>query len=160
MADPFPCYVADSTCDVSTRDQGRSRNMGVGGKRPATALFALVGALSLDHMHAFAARMGSSALVPAFVKNAPSSLWRKPRCVCPFFVHTTYIRQRRLGVAAIGVLFATGWCFYCCLLRCCKAGTTDASQRSVLFVRGLRLRTYCDVCVFGCVLTRRLRMTH
>lgn len=55
--------------------------MGVGERRSTTALFAVVGALSLDHMHAFAARMGSSALLPAFVKSAPSSLRRQPRQV-------------------------------------------------------------------------------
>lgn len=55
--------------------------MGVGERRSKTALFALVGALSLDNMHAFAARMGSPALLPAFVKSAPSSLRRQPRQV-------------------------------------------------------------------------------
>jgi len=47
--------------------------------RPKKALFALMGALTPQHMHAFAARMGSSALLPAFAKNAPSSLFTKPR---------------------------------------------------------------------------------
>ena len=55
--------------------------MGVGERRSTTALFALIGALSLDHMHAFAARMGSSALLPALAKSAPSSLRRQPRQV-------------------------------------------------------------------------------
>ncbi|CAM9158816.1 unnamed protein product [Ectocarpus sp. 6 AP-2014] len=44
----------------------------------ATALFALIGALSPQPMHAFAARMGSSALLPTLVRTAPSSLTRKP----------------------------------------------------------------------------------
>ena len=55
--------------------------MGVGERRSTTALLALAGALSLDYMHAFAARMGSSSLLPAFVKSAPSSLRRQPRQV-------------------------------------------------------------------------------
>ncbi|CAM9575094.1 unnamed protein product, partial [Ectocarpus fasciculatus] len=46
--------------------------------KSATALFALIGALSPQPMHAFAARMGSSALLPTLVRTAPSSLTRKP----------------------------------------------------------------------------------
>lgn len=52
--------------------------METGRPRSATVLFALIGALSPQSMHAFAARMGSSALLPTFVRNAPSSLMQKP----------------------------------------------------------------------------------
>lgn len=56
-----------------------TREMESGRPRSATALFALIGALSPQPMHAFAARMGSPALLPAYAKNVPSSLLRKPR---------------------------------------------------------------------------------
>lgn len=69
--------------------QLRSR-MALGRPMTAKALASLVAALSLDQMHAFAARMGSSALLPAFVKSAPFSLGRNRRYifqVCILYVN-------------------------------------------------------------------------
>lgn len=63
--------IAFTKSKYTTMESGRPRS--------ATALLALIGALSPQPMNAFAARMGSPALLPAYAKNAPSSLLRKPR---------------------------------------------------------------------------------
>lgn len=77
--------------------------------KSATALFALIGALSPQPMHAFAARMGSSALLPTLVRTAPSSLTTKPtRCV-------------RAAV-------------YACLRLCCRHVVSSLATLSVLRV--------------------------
>lgn len=66
------------SCACGLCHKAMQLTMDTGRPRSATALFALIGALSPQPMHAFAARMGSSALLPTFVKGAPSSLMRRP----------------------------------------------------------------------------------